>query len=103
MAAEQLGRNLGRERPPRERKGAVEGEFKTCINCGTALADRVEEEERTGIGGKPLHRRVQHLPGVVLSQQRLRHVQDRPVSRDDSRPHRPGGSVSVSLDSEKGW
>ncbi len=51
VAAEQVGRNLGRERPPRERKGAVEAEVKTCINCGTALADRVEEEERTGTSG----------------------------------------------------
>jgi multimeric flavodoxin WrbA len=50
VAAEQLGRNLGRERSPRERKGAVETEVKTCINCGTALTDRVEEEERTGTG-----------------------------------------------------
>jgi multimeric flavodoxin WrbA len=51
VAAELVGRNLGRERSPRERKGAVESEVKTCINCGTELADRVEEEERTGIGG----------------------------------------------------
>ena len=26
-------------------------EVKTCINCGKPLADRVEEEERTGTGG----------------------------------------------------
>jgi hypothetical protein len=25
-------------------------EVKTCIECGKALADRVEEEERTGTG-----------------------------------------------------
>jgi len=25
-------------------------EVKTCINCGRPLADRVEEEERTGVG-----------------------------------------------------
>lgn len=29
----------------------VEEQVKICINCGTALADRVEEEERTGTGG----------------------------------------------------
>lgn len=26
-------------------------EVKTCISCGKPLADRVEEEERTGTGG----------------------------------------------------
>jgi multimeric flavodoxin WrbA len=51
VAAVQIGRNLGRERPSRERKGAVEAEVRTCINCGKALADRVEEEERTGTSG----------------------------------------------------
>lgn len=25
-------------------------EVKTCISCGKPLADRVEEEERTGVG-----------------------------------------------------
>jgi hypothetical protein len=29
---------------------SVDGEVKTCINCGKPLADRVEEEERTGTG-----------------------------------------------------
>ncbi len=51
VAAEQLGRNLGRERPPRERKDALTTEVKTCGDCGSVLADRVEEEERTGISG----------------------------------------------------
>jgi multimeric flavodoxin WrbA len=50
-AAEQLGRELGRERPSRERKDAMEAGTGTCGNCGTALADRVEEEERTGVSG----------------------------------------------------
>ena len=31
-------------------------ELKTCINCGRPLADRVEEEERTGTGGEPVDR-----------------------------------------------
>jgi len=29
----------------------VSDEVKTCISCGKPLADRVEEEERTGTGG----------------------------------------------------
>ena len=29
----------------------MNAEVKTCINCGKPLADRVEEEERTGTGG----------------------------------------------------
>jgi hypothetical protein len=29
----------------------VSAEVKTCISCGKPLADRVEEEERTGTGG----------------------------------------------------
>ena len=28
----------------------MNAEVKTCIECGKALADRVEEEERTGTG-----------------------------------------------------
>jgi len=28
----------------------VNDSLKTCINCGKPLADRVEEEERTGTG-----------------------------------------------------
>jgi hypothetical protein len=28
----------------------LDDEVKTCINCGKPLADRVEEEERTGAG-----------------------------------------------------
>lgn len=51
VAAEQLGRRLGRQRSPKERKVAVKGDVKTCIECGTVLVDRVEEEERTGTGG----------------------------------------------------
>jgi multimeric flavodoxin WrbA len=51
VAAEQIGRHLGRERAPKERKVAVKAELKTCENCGKPLADRVEEEERTGKGG----------------------------------------------------
>jgi multimeric flavodoxin WrbA len=50
VAAEQLGRSLGRERPPREKEVTVTEKVRTCINCGTSLADRVEEEERTGSG-----------------------------------------------------
>ncbi|MBC7294678.1 MAG: hypothetical protein H5T84_11400 [Thermoleophilia bacterium] len=30
--------------------GNITGDVKTCINCGRPLADRVEEEERTGTG-----------------------------------------------------
>ncbi len=29
----------------------MDSEVKTCINCGKPLADRVEEEERTGTAG----------------------------------------------------
>jgi hypothetical protein len=29
----------------------MNAEVKTCIECGRPLADRVEEEERTGTGG----------------------------------------------------
>jgi hypothetical protein len=29
----------------------VPDELKTCISCGQPLADRAEEEERTGTGG----------------------------------------------------
>jgi hypothetical protein len=29
----------------------VQGEVKTCISCAKPLADRVEEEERTGTTG----------------------------------------------------
>lgn len=50
VAAEQIGRHLGRERPREERKVKVGTAVKTCVNCGTALVDRVEEEERTGTG-----------------------------------------------------
>lgn len=28
-----------------------QGQVRTCINCGQPLADRVEEEERTGTSG----------------------------------------------------
>jgi hypothetical protein len=28
----------------------MEAEVKTCINCGRPLDERVEEEERTGVG-----------------------------------------------------
>lgn len=57
-AAERLGRTLGRERPSLERKVAVKDDVtkdvkkdvQVCGNCGTALVDRVEEEERTGTG-----------------------------------------------------
>jgi multimeric flavodoxin WrbA len=51
VAAEQVGGDLGRERSSRERKDAVEAGTSKCINCGTVLADRVEEEERTGTSG----------------------------------------------------
>jgi len=50
VAAEQIGRQLGQERSPQERKVEVEKTVKTCINCGKPLVDRVEEEERTGMG-----------------------------------------------------
>jgi multimeric flavodoxin WrbA len=50
VAAEQIGRQLGRERSP-DKKGASEAKVKTCINCGKPLVDRVEEVERTGTGG----------------------------------------------------
>ena len=47
VAAEQLGRNLGRERPPRDEEAAVKGQVQTCVSCGKALKDRVEEEEES--------------------------------------------------------
>ncbi len=50
VAAEQLGRNLGRQRPPMDAEVTVKEQVKTCVNCGTSLVDRVEEEERTGTG-----------------------------------------------------
>lgn len=31
--------------------GVVTDTLKTCVNCDRPLADRVEEEERTGTGG----------------------------------------------------
>ncbi|OFW62825.1 MAG: hypothetical protein A2Y74_04825 [Actinobacteria bacterium RBG_13_63_9] len=50
VAAEQIGRHLGRERSAaKKEKGGAE--VKTCINCGKPLIDRVEEVERTGTGG----------------------------------------------------
>ena len=39
------------ENAQRERRVQMTGEVKTCINCGRPLADRVEEEERTGTAG----------------------------------------------------
>jgi multimeric flavodoxin WrbA len=50
VAAEQIGRHLGSDRPPGS-EGVDESDVKTCINCGRPLVDRVEELERTGTGG----------------------------------------------------
>jgi len=51
VAAEQIGRHLGRERSAEKQKLGGEDKVRTCINCGKPLVDRVEEVERTGTGG----------------------------------------------------
>ena len=51
VAAEQIGRHLGRERSAEQQKLGGHDNVRTCINCGKPLVDRVEEVERTGTGG----------------------------------------------------
>ncbi len=44
-------RSCARPRTPAEKGARVAAEVKTCINCQRPLADRVEEEQRTGSTG----------------------------------------------------